>query len=114
MCPWRAVANARPSDSDPWALRYALQIVVVGGVIAIVAFFLAYRYIEGTDKDRVDVGIRVAATTAAAVAGILTWGRLELSRREYRLATDRDLTERYGRAVGQLGHESSVIQLGGG
>jgi uncharacterized protein YjbI with pentapeptide repeats len=99
--------------TEPWALQNALGILMVGAVAAILVFTLTYGAIDGEDKDRFDVGIKAATATAAIVAGILTWGRLELSRFEHRLSVDRDLTERYGRAVEQLGNAEPTIRVGG-
>jgi uncharacterized protein YjbI with pentapeptide repeats len=111
---WSPIRFAGPKAAkDPWALRYSLPILVVGAVGAAVAFTFAYRSITGADKDRADVGIKAATATAALAAGVLTWGRLELSRREHGLATDRDLTDRYGRAVDQLGNTEQLIRAGG-
>jgi uncharacterized protein YjbI with pentapeptide repeats len=98
---------------EPWALRNTLAILVAGGAGAILAFTLSYWAAEGDDKDRFDVGIKAATATAAVVAGVLTWGRLELSRGAQRLVVDRDLTERYGRAVEQLGDDEMIIRVGG-
>jgi hypothetical protein len=98
---------------EPWALRNALAILVAGGAGAILAFTLSLWAADGEDKDRFDVGIEAATATAAIVAGVLTWGRLELSRGEHRLGVDRDLTERYGRAVEQLGDDETIIRVGG-
>lgn len=98
---------------EPWALRNALAILAAGGAGAILAFALSYWATDGDDKDRFDVGIKAATATAAIVAGVLTWGRLELSRGEQRLGVDRDLTERYGRAVEQLGDDETIIRVGG-
>jgi Pentapeptide repeats (8 copies) len=99
--------------SEPWALRNALAVLVAGGAVAILVFILSYGATDGDDKDRFDVGIKAATATAAIVAGVLTWGRLELSRGEHRLGVDRDLTERYGRAVEQLGDDKAIIRVGG-
>jgi uncharacterized protein YjbI with pentapeptide repeats len=106
------MAGNRGAD-EPWALRNALAIVLAGVVVALATFTLAYWSVGGSDKDRFDIGIKAATAFAAAFVGVLTWGRLELSRREHRLAVDRDLTERYGRAVEQLGSEESLIRAGG-
>jgi hypothetical protein len=109
----REYRGDRTKSQDPWALRYSLAILVAGGVVAAGAFLFAYRSIDGEDKDRADVGVKAAAATAAVAAGVLTWGRLELSRREHRLSVDQDITERYGRAVEQLGNEQPIIRAGG-
>lgn len=109
----KQIEHRKPRTEEPWALRNTLPILVAGGAVAILAFSLGYWTTGGDDKDRFDVGIKAATPTAAIVAGILTWGRLELSRGEHRLGVDRDLTERYGRAVEQLGNHETIIRVGG-
>ncbi|HYI63000.1 MAG TPA: pentapeptide repeat-containing protein [Acidimicrobiales bacterium] len=60
-----------------------------------------------------ETAVRFATGAGAAVAGILAWGRLELSRREHRGAERAQNTDRYTRAVEQLGHTSDDVILGG-
>jgi uncharacterized protein YjbI with pentapeptide repeats len=111
-----AVLIARRRDgsrrTEPWALRHALLILAVGAGGAALAFTVAYRATDGTDKDRFDVAIKAATATAALAAGLLTWGRLELSRRAHILGADRDLTERYSRSIEQLGHDRELVRVG--
>jgi uncharacterized protein YjbI with pentapeptide repeats len=99
---------------EPWPLRHSLLVFLVGAGAALGVFALVYRATGGeTTRDRVDVAIKAAAAVAAVAAGLLTWARLELSRHEHRLGVDRDLTERYGRAVDQLGSDDELIRVGG-
>lgn len=109
----RQQPSATTGRTEPWALRNSLAILVVGAVGAALAFTGAYGATDGEDRDRIDAGITAATATAAIAAGVLTWGRLELARHEHRLSVDRDLTERYGRAVEQLGNGDTTIRVGG-
>jgi hypothetical protein len=112
-------------------LQHALLVLVVGAIGAAAAFVLTYWATEGPDRDRFDVAIKAATAIAALAAGLLTWARLELSRREHhlaaraeynrsnevaadqRLAQDRDLTERYSRSVDQIGSADLFTRVGG-
>jgi uncharacterized protein YjbI with pentapeptide repeats len=98
---------------EPWVLRRSQAVVIVAAVVAIAAFVVSYRSTEGPDKDRFDIAIRMAAVVAALAAGALTWGRLELSRREHRLDVDRELHERYSRCIDQIASEDKFIRIGG-
>lgn len=84
---WAVCSSERTTQAralrEPWALRYSLLVVLVGATAAGGAFALTYRWVAGTDVERLDAGIKTATTTAAVAAGVLTWGRLELSRREH-------------------------------
>lgn len=124
---------------EPWALRRSFLVVLAGAGAAVVAFVVAYG-LEGGNEfgPRFEVGLRAATAVAAITAGLLTWARLELSRREHhlaasaeqhrfdaeqqrlaevaadqRLAVDRDLTERFGRSVEQLGGPDQLVRVGG-
>lgn len=99
--------------AEPWVLRHSSVVVVVGAAGAIAAFVLTYRATAGAERDRFDVAIKAATAAGALAAGVLAWGRLELSRHEHRLDVDRDLTERYGRAVDQLASDDEVVRVGG-
>jgi O-antigen/teichoic acid export membrane protein len=66
---WRRRRRGSEPLTEPWALRYALPILLVGAAAAAGAFTLAYRSTRGLDKDRVDVGIKAATATAAVAAG---------------------------------------------
>jgi Pentapeptide repeats (8 copies) len=126
-------------DTEPWVLRHSLEVLLVGGSVALVAFGVAYGLEGGREfGPRFEVGLRAATGVAALIAGLLTWGRLELSRLEHRLAAeaeahrfeaeqerlvavaseqrlagDRDLTERFGRSVEQLGSADPLVRTGG-
>lgn len=115
-----AAWSGRSEALEPWVLRRSLWVLLFGGAAALGAFVVAYRFTDGTDKDRFDVAIKAATAIAAFAAGLLTWARLELSRREHhlaaedrRLAADRDLTERYSRSIDQLGSGDPLVQVGG-
>lgn len=130
---WRAVVA--PAGTGPWTLRYSLQIVIAGaigtlgtGAVAIAAG--RYGWFASPGEPNGD-GIRSALLTIAGAVGLtaggfLAWGRLELSRAEgeraveaQRLATrSQDAaeagqrTDRYTRAVEQLGHPDLAVRLG--
>jgi uncharacterized protein YjbI with pentapeptide repeats len=98
-----------------------LLVIILGGLAAAGAFALAYRLTGGpTFKPRFEVGLKAATAVAAVTAGALTWARLEVSRRDHhlgtedrRLARDRDLTERYSKAVDQIGSPNPLVRVGG-
>lgn len=131
--------------AEPWALRNSRWIVAVGGtltvVLGLVAVFLlptAERVVgdfSGGDlqRARADVrtsGLALATGVGAATAGLLAWGRLELSRRQHEIDRERyvfdellqsrqhDLAEqsqrneRFARSVELLGHADGSVRLG--
>lgn len=129
---------------EPWVLQHAHWVVAAGAVV--VAGLVALAMIAGTNgwwtastteittdadgevvnmvttTDRSaarDPLLRGATGAAAIVAGALAWGRLELSRREHRLAraageraVEAQITDRYARAVEQLGSSDTAVRLG--
>jgi uncharacterized protein YjbI with pentapeptide repeats len=123
----------REAHEDPWALRHSGWLIgagiasslVVGGIlVGIVPHFVSHN-LHGNDRIQAqnsvrDTGLKIAGGIAAAFAGVLTWGRLELSRQEHQLAKQQhanevsgQLTERFTRAIDQLGSEKLDIRLGG-
>lgn len=106
---------------EPWVLSHSKAIVIAGAVGALFVFALVFTLAGGKQfVPRFEAGLKGSTAVAALVAGALTWGRLELSRdsqrlavADQRLAVDRDLTDRFGRAVEQLGHAEAAIRLGG-
>jgi uncharacterized protein YjbI with pentapeptide repeats len=110
-------SESRPGPAlpnEPTVLKHSFKVIVLGAVSATVAFGLAYRLEGGRSfGPRFEVGLRAATAVAAVIAGLLTWARLELSRREHHLTADAELTERFGRSVEQLGNTDPVIRVGG-
>ena len=89
-----AEPDDHPVERDPWALRNSHWIVFVGGVFASLAGIGAVVVLPTIDElvgdfvggdlqsARADLrrsGLAVAAGIGVATAGLLTWGRLELS-----------------------------------
>lgn len=100
--------------SEPWVLRHSLFVFAVGTIASIAVFTLAFRLTDRSSFEvQLDSGLRAATASAAAALGLLTWSRLELSRQEHRLGIDRDLTERYGRAIDQIGSSDELVRVGG-
>lgn len=131
--------------AEPWALRNSRWIVIVGGALTVVLGLLAVFYLPTFDqvvgkftggdlqRARADVrtsGLALATGVGAATAGLLAWGRLELSRRQHQIDRERyvfdeelqsrqhDLAEqsqridRFARSVELLGHAEASVRLG--
>jgi hypothetical protein len=90
--------------------------------VAVISVFFASWFVspELAKKDPLvaensvrDVGLKLAAGLGAVFAAILTWGRLELSRQEHQREVSGQLTERFTRAIDQLGSEKLDVRLGG-
>ena len=80
-------ASGRELPSESWPLRHSLLVVVGGALTAAIAFGVVFRLVGGAEFDpRFRAGLRAATAVAAATAGLLTWARLDLSRREHHLA----------------------------
>src|SRR5207302_1920556 len=60
-----------------------------------------------------ETGLKLAAGIAAGFAAILAWGRLVLSSKEHENAVSSQITERYTKAVDQLGNNDPGVRLGG-
>jgi len=137
-------------ELDPWQLRHAGKVIAIGGAatlaVALLAIFWApgWSFLVDTQLDAADkvvaesnvrdAGLRVAIAIGAVSAAVLGWGRLELARRDHRLAVAASLrqaeaqrlavraqestetgliTDRYRSAVEQLGSADAAVRLGG-
>ena len=113
-------------EKQPWALEHSQLLTFLGIAVttaaALFAIFVAPRFAPHSlhGKERADVqnnirdtGLKVTAGLAAAFAAVLTWGRLELSRLEHRNQVSGQITERYTRAVDQMGNPDPAVRLGG-
>lgn len=60
-----------------------------------------------------ETGLKLAAGAGALTAGLLAWGRMELSRDERRMSRAVHFDSQYAKAVEQIGHDNADVQLGG-
>lgn len=131
--------------SEPWALRNSTWIVTLGGLMTTLFGLVAIFVLPTVDRvvgnfaggdlqrARADIrtsGLAMATGVGAATAGLLAWGRLELSRRQHRIDRERyafdealqsrqhalaeqsQRNERFARAVELLGHSDLSVRLG--
>lgn len=113
----------------PWALRHSGVLVGLGiALTTAIGLFgvmvapkletFVPRGLKGADRltaerDIRDIWIKVSLGVAGGFAAVLTWGRLELSRREHENEVSGQLTERFTRAIEQPGNENLDVRLGG-
>ncbi|MFN0030295.1 MAG: pentapeptide repeat-containing protein [Acidimicrobiales bacterium] len=60
-----------------------------------------------------DSALKIATGVAAIAAAFVAWGRIELSRREDLRASREHVSERFTKAIEQLGNDHQDIRLGG-
>ena len=101
-----------------WVPRVALGVVAAAVLVGFLAFvlkvvpeWLAQDDLKGKDRAE-DVG-RARTATLAVLAGVIAGGGAFLTWLSYRLNQAGQLTERFGRAVDQLGNESMDVRIGG-
>jgi uncharacterized protein YjbI with pentapeptide repeats len=130
--------DARPAQ-DIWALRYASWIIGVGAGAAVVVTVLSLTLLptrwgsDGIQSDDTsagadlslsvartnaeqavrDSGLRIAAGIGAVAAALIGYGRLDLTRKEQRREDRAHESERFGKAVEQLGSKELAVRLGG-
>jgi hypothetical protein len=103
-----AVALLRPSAFEGGTVKRPTS-----GVLTVGEEIELQKALADERKSARDTGLKVAAGFGALAAALLAWGRIELSRDERRLDKAGHLTERYSKAVEQLGHPTADVQLGG-
>lgn len=115
------------SVTEPWALRRGGWIVVVGGTLTVLIGLASVFWLPTIDalvgefadgdlqRARADIrssGLKLATGVGAATAGLLAWGRLDLSRQQHRLDEQSKQDERFARSVELLGSENRSVRLG--
>jgi uncharacterized protein YjbI with pentapeptide repeats len=124
-----AKRRSRQRNELPWALRHSGALVgwgiVLTATIGLFGVIVAPKLgvfvqhgLKGADRltaqrDIRDIWIKFAVAVAGGFAAVLTWGRLELAQREHENEVSGQLTERFTRAIEQLGNENLDVRLGG-
>ncbi len=113
---------------EAWVLRHVGLVVAIGGIavaiVLCVGVFLAPSWnvlvderltgpAKAATEDKVrTLALGIVTVIGAAIAGALAWGRLDLSRQENRRGDSLLATDRYTRAIEQLGSANSAVRLG--
>jgi uncharacterized protein YjbI with pentapeptide repeats len=120
--------RVRGDVREAWVLRH-LGLVLAAGAIAValvlvLGLFFAPKWgvlvdqrLTGAPRSTAEDAVRsralgVATVIGAAIAGALAWGRLDLSRQENRRSESLLATDRYTRAIEQLGSADAAVRLG--
>jgi len=113
--------------AEPWALRWGSWIVAIGGALTVGIGLASVFWLPTVDalvgefsdgdlqRARADIrssGLKLATGVGAATAGLLAWGRLDLSRQQHRLDEQSKQDERFARSVELLGSENRSVRLG--
>lgn len=126
------MSTKQTSDSatvvpEPRALRWGGWIVVIGGSLTVLIGLAAVFWLPTLDalvgdfsggnlqRARADIrssGLKLATGVGAATAGLLAWGRLDLSRQQHRLDEQSKQDERFARSVELLGSDNRSVRLG--
>ncbi|HEX8053022.1 MAG TPA: pentapeptide repeat-containing protein [Thermoleophilaceae bacterium] len=94
-------------------------VVIFAVVLALIVVFAVLPNLVVSDSavkaevDRVKLENDVRRTGAQILAGLLVLGGLFLTARSIRVTREGQLTERFSRAIDQLGHEELDVRLGG-
>src|SRR5947208_1728811 len=90
-------------------LGVGLLIVLIGLIVFVLPGFLAHG-----DTERLKAENDIRATLLQALAGAIVLSGLYFTARTLQLNREGQITDRYTRAIDQLGHERSIdVRLGG-
>jgi len=92
----------------PVTLLVALTVVI--GTSTAVDIYQAWSRIEPTE--RAQVGITLIQTIATIVGGLAIFWNIILARKQLSISHDQSITDRFFKAVEQLGHEQSAVRVG--
>jgi uncharacterized protein YjbI with pentapeptide repeats len=106
-----------------WSRRVAIAVGAAVGVLAVLWLFLAYlppRFVPGDSLDERKVQNEVRTTLVQSLGGAVlglgayfTARQLRTSQKAQEIAREGQITERYTRAVDQLGHAEIDVRVGG-
>src|SRR4051794_27804872 len=113
-----AVRNAAAELSQRAARQKLLVVVaVLIGLISLIVFILPGHLANGTfatDAERLKAENDIRATLLQALAGAILLSGLYFTARTLQLNREGQITERFTRAIDQLGNEKSIdVRLGG-
>jgi hypothetical protein len=125
-----ASGSESPAPRASFVLKHS-GAVIAGGIIvtalvALVGIFWAPRWkafaltgaqvtpAERSEAEQAvrETAVKLATGIGAGFAGVLAWGRLDLSRQEHGVARESHFTERYIQSIDKLGHDSDDVVLG--
>src|SRR4051794_3357725 len=112
-----AVRNAAAELSQRAARQKLLVVVaVLIGLISLIVFILPGHLANGTfatDAERLKAENDVRTTLLQALAGAILLSGLYFTARTLQLNREGQITERFTRAIDQLGSEKDEVRLGG-
>jgi hypothetical protein len=94
-------------------LAITTAIVLVGLVVYPVARDIQQSWSKVEPKDKPQIGINLLQTLATTAGGIAIFWNIALTRRQLATAQEQQITDRFSKAVEQLGHEERAVQIGG-
>lgn len=108
---WRSATTSRPAL---WAFATlgVVALLAAAGWLVLKLPAELYSYVPDP-KDRADVEATTRTGFIAGLAGLAALGSLAVTARTYRLTLQSQLTDRYTKAVAQLGDDKLDIRLGG-
>lgn len=73
-----------------------------------------YQFWQGIEtKERAKVGIELIRLIATIIGGVAIFWNIVLSRRQLAASQEQNITDRFSKAVEQLGHEKASVRIGG-
>jgi len=98
-----------------WAAPISFVFILIGAVsIGVPTSVDIYRFWQGIDaKERAKVGIELIRLMATIIGGVAIFWNIVLSRRQLAASQEQNITDRFSKAVEQLGHEKASVRIGG-
>jgi hypothetical protein len=99
-----------------WALACLLGLAALAGIILAVWKLPSLLYGDVTQASpdaRLQAASGFRTALVAGLAGLAALGSLAMATRTYRLTQQRQITERYAKAIEQLGSDKLDVRLGG-
>jgi hypothetical protein len=96
-----------------WALVSGATIGVVLVVIALPVDLVGMRHMSLTPKDRLDAEGGLRSSLIQLIGGVVLIAGLYFTSRSFALTREGHLTDRYAKAIEQIGNENGDVRIGG-
>jgi len=108
---FRKLNQIMPTWATLIIFAFILILIIIVGISTSVDIYQSWQGIDS--KERAKVGIELIRLIATIIGGLAIFWNIALSRRQLAASQEQNITDRFSKAVEQLGHEKASVRIGG-